>query len=96
MRIGINALYLLPGKVGGSETYIRNLVQSLLKIDRDNTYVIFINKESIGIFQEFAPASRSYPVPSRRPIVQYAFSGSNSFYRSRSGATRSMFSFLPG
>ena len=55
MRIGINALYLLPGKVGGSETYIRNLVKSLLKLDQDNTYVIFINKESIGVFQKSAP-----------------------------------------
>ncbi len=50
MRIGINALYLLPGKVGGSETYIRNLVQNLLEVDRDNTYCIFINQESKGIF----------------------------------------------
>ncbi len=55
VRIGINALYLLPGKVGGSEIYIRNLVQSLLEIDRDNTYVIFINKESKGIFSEIIP-----------------------------------------
>jgi glycosyltransferase involved in cell wall biosynthesis len=55
VRIGINALYLLPGKVGGSETYIRNLVKHLSKIDKNNTYIIFINKESIGIFQESAP-----------------------------------------
>jgi glycosyltransferase involved in cell wall biosynthesis len=55
VRIGINALYLLPGKVGGSETYIRSLVQHLLKIDRENTYCIFINKESIGIFLDTDP-----------------------------------------
>jgi len=55
LRIGINALYLLPGKVGGSETYIRSLVRSLLEIDRDNTYVFFINKESKGIFPESDP-----------------------------------------
>jgi glycosyltransferase involved in cell wall biosynthesis len=71
VRIGINALYLLPGKVGGSETYIRNLVQSLSKLDRDNTYVIFINKESIGIFQELAPRLIIVPCPiqaTNRPI----------------------------
>jgi glycosyltransferase involved in cell wall biosynthesis len=55
VRIGINALYLLPGKVGGSETYIRSLVQHLLEIDRENTYCIFINRESIGIFPESDP-----------------------------------------
>jgi glycosyltransferase involved in cell wall biosynthesis len=71
VRIGINALYLLPGKVGGSETYIRNLVQSLLKLDREITYVIFINKESIGIFQELAPRLIIVPCPiqaTNRPI----------------------------
>jgi glycosyltransferase involved in cell wall biosynthesis len=55
VRIGINALYLLPGKVGGTETYIRNLVRNLLEVERDNTYVIFINKESMGIFPESDP-----------------------------------------
>jgi len=71
LRIGINALYLLPGKVGGSETYIRNLVQSLLKIDRDNTYCIFINRESTGIFPEFDPRVKIVLCPlqaTNRPI----------------------------
>jgi glycosyltransferase involved in cell wall biosynthesis len=71
VRIAINALYLLPGKVGGSETYIRNLVKSLSKLDSYNTYVLFINKESIGIFQESAPRLTIVPCPIRaqnRPI----------------------------
>ena len=54
MRIGINALYLLPGKVGGTETYIRNLVKSLIELDSYNTYYIFINKESAGTFEQLA------------------------------------------
>ncbi len=71
MRIGINALYLLPGKVGGSETYLRNLVRSLLEIDRDNTYCIFINKESKGIFPESDPRLKIIPCPieaTNRPV----------------------------
>jgi glycosyltransferase involved in cell wall biosynthesis len=55
MRIGINALYLLPGKVGGSETYIRSLVENLARLDTDNTYFIFVNTESAGVFREAAP-----------------------------------------
>ena len=55
MRIGINALYLLPGKVGGSEVYIRNLAKWLDRTDKDNEYFIFINKESQGIFEQAAP-----------------------------------------
>jgi glycosyltransferase involved in cell wall biosynthesis len=71
MRIGINALYLLPGKVGGSETYIRSLVRGLLKIDRDNAYFIFINKESVGIFQGIVPHLHIVPCPvqaTNRPL----------------------------
>jgi glycosyltransferase involved in cell wall biosynthesis len=71
VRIGINALYLLPGKVGGSETYIRSLVRSLLEIDRDNTYVIFINKESKGIFLQTDPRVKIILCPieaTNRPI----------------------------
>lgn len=62
MRIGINALYLLPGKVGGSETYIRNLVANLARLDRDNEYFIFVNRESEGIFRE-SPRITIVPCP---------------------------------
>jgi glycosyltransferase involved in cell wall biosynthesis len=71
VRIGINALYLLPGKVGGTETYIRSLVRSLLEIDRNNTYVIFINRESKGIFPGSDPRVKIIPCPIKavnRPI----------------------------
>ncbi|MBI5642546.1 MAG: glycosyltransferase family 4 protein [Deltaproteobacteria bacterium] len=52
MRIGINALYLLPGKVGGSEIYIRNLVKWLPRAESQNQYVIFTNRESAGVFDD--------------------------------------------
>jgi glycosyltransferase involved in cell wall biosynthesis len=55
MKIGINALYLLPGRVGGSETYIRNLVKWLPIIDHENEYLVFINEESREVFD--TPAS---------------------------------------
>jgi len=57
LRIGINALYLLPGKVGGSETYVRNLVKWLLKVAPSNDYVVFINRESSGVFESLAPGA---------------------------------------
>jgi glycosyltransferase involved in cell wall biosynthesis len=46
---------MLPGKVGGSETYLRNLVEWLAVIDRVNMYVIFINRESEGTIDPPAP-----------------------------------------
>jgi glycosyltransferase involved in cell wall biosynthesis len=46
MRIGVNALYLLPGGVGGTEIYLRNLLRALAEIDRVNQYVVFTNSET--------------------------------------------------
>jgi glycosyltransferase involved in cell wall biosynthesis len=71
VRIGINALYLLPGKVGGSEIYIRNLVKQLVAIDRDNEYLIFVNRESAGIFESLASGVRVISCPvhaANRPL----------------------------
>ena len=50
MRIGINALFMIPGGVGGSETYLRNLITHLGRIDQTNEYVVFTNKESSNTF----------------------------------------------
>ncbi len=71
MRIGINALYLIPGRVGGTETYIRNLVKALAKVDGKNEYFIFINSESRGIFENIAPnmqVVRCHFRATRRPV----------------------------
>jgi glycosyltransferase involved in cell wall biosynthesis len=46
LRIGINALYLIPGGVGGTEIYLRNLLQALAEIDTCNQYILFTNRET--------------------------------------------------
>jgi glycosyltransferase involved in cell wall biosynthesis len=45
-RIGINALYLIPGGVGGTEIYLRELLKALAEIDPVNEYLIFTNLET--------------------------------------------------
>ena len=45
-RIGVNALYLIPGGVGGTEIYLRNLLGALAELDCTNEYVIFTNRET--------------------------------------------------
>ena len=45
-RIGINALYLIPGGVGGTEIYLRELLEALARIDGDNLYFVFTNRET--------------------------------------------------
>jgi glycosyltransferase involved in cell wall biosynthesis len=46
MRIGVNALYLIPGGVGGTETYLRALLVELAGIDGENQYFVFTNRET--------------------------------------------------
>ena len=46
MRIGVNALYLIPGGVGGTEIYLRSLLPALAEIDGQNEYFVFTNQET--------------------------------------------------
>lgn len=45
-RIGVNALYLIPGGVGGTEIYLRELLRALAEIDSRNEYFVFTNLET--------------------------------------------------
>jgi glycosyltransferase involved in cell wall biosynthesis len=45
-RIGVNALYLIPGGVGGTEIYLRELLAALARIDTGNEYFVFTNRET--------------------------------------------------
>jgi glycosyltransferase involved in cell wall biosynthesis len=46
LRIGINALFLIPGEVGGTEIYVRFLLDALARIDPANEYFVFFNRET--------------------------------------------------
>ncbi|MFH1562090.1 MAG: glycosyltransferase family 1 protein [Nitrospirota bacterium] len=50
MRIGIDALFVLPGINQGITTYLCNLLKNLLEIDKQNEYILFVGKENKGIF----------------------------------------------
>jgi len=46
MQVGINLLYLIPGVVGGTETYARQLIISLLsKIEDSDKLIVFCSRE---------------------------------------------------
>lgn len=62
LRIGVNALYLLPGSVGGTEIYLRSLLTALAAIDRQNRYVVFTNRET---GRDLLPAGRNFE---QRPL----------------------------
>lgn len=71
LRIGINALYLIPGGVGGTEIYLRHLLQALHVVDDRNQYFVYVNKETDP---ELVPRADSFhlvrcPVAARhRPL----------------------------
>lgn len=54
MKVGIVALDFTPGKTGGVETYLRDLIAGLQKIDDENEYVVFVRGEagSLGLASE--------------------------------------------
>lgn len=64
IRIGVNALYMIPGRIGGTEIYLRNLVRALAEIDGTNEYVLFTNRET---GQALAPGSSNFVV-AEQPI----------------------------
>src|SRR6476659_7856849 len=49
LRIGVNALYLIPGAVGGTEIYARNLLSALSQLDSANQYFIATNRETVDL-----------------------------------------------
>jgi glycosyltransferase involved in cell wall biosynthesis len=71
MRIALNLLYLIPGVVGGTETYAKALIRTLAAIDGDNEYVVFVN--GLGAEMDVTPAPNFRRVvcpfnPIRRPV----------------------------
>lgn len=46
MRIGINALYLIPGGVGGTEIYLRRLLEAMEGLETEHEIIVFSNRET--------------------------------------------------
>ncbi len=53
MRVGVNTLFLIPGEVGGSETYLRGLLPALTGVEPSLELVIFTNRENHDSFGDF-------------------------------------------
>ncbi len=56
MRIGVNTLFLIPGEVGGTETYLRETLRALAELSEDVEWVLFTNRENDGYLRRiFGP-----------------------------------------
>ncbi|HWO23648.1 MAG TPA: glycosyltransferase family 1 protein [Kofleriaceae bacterium] len=64
MRIGVNALFLVPGRAGGVETYLRELLRELPRVAPTVEFVIFTNRENHGTFADHRRVA--LPVSGRR------------------------------
>jgi glycosyltransferase involved in cell wall biosynthesis len=49
MRIALNLLFLIPGVVGGTQTYATGLMRGLAEIDTENEYFVFLNREAADL-----------------------------------------------
>ena len=55
MQIALNLLYLIPGVVGGTETYARSLIHALASEDGENEYTVYLSREAADL--DVTPAS---------------------------------------
>lgn len=69
--IGVNALYLIPGGVGGTEIYLRHLLTAIAASPRGHRFVVFLNAET-GL--DLVPEQRDFEaiqtgvMAQRRPV----------------------------
>lgn len=75
MLIALNLLYLIPGVVGGTETYATSLIHALAKEDGENDYVVFVNKGAADLDVTPGPNFHRVVCPfiALRRIVRYGW-----------------------
>lgn len=53
IEIAIDLLWLRPRQVGGTEFYIRNLLDGFLKLDRDYQFVLMVSRDNAETFEKY-------------------------------------------
>lgn len=53
MRIGIDLLWVRVGICGGTESFIRNLLDGFWQFDKDNQYILFVSRDNGESFREY-------------------------------------------
>jgi glycosyltransferase involved in cell wall biosynthesis len=51
MKIGVNTLFLIPGEVGGTETYLRQTLLAMAEHYPDVSLVLFTNRENLPVLR---------------------------------------------
>ena len=61
LRLGVNALFYLPGEVGGSETYLRETLRALARRPDRPDLVLFTNAENDRLLRAECPGAETVP-----------------------------------
>ena len=75
MRIGVNTLFLIPGEVGGTETYLRQTLLAIAKHFPGVELVLFTNKENDSVLRKDLAKFK------QTEFVQLDFKASNRYAR---------------
>lgn len=57
-RIAIDLLWLRPKKVGGTESYIRNLLDGFMELDADFAFLLLVSQDNASTFRKYEQDSR--------------------------------------
>lgn len=71
MKIGLNAISFVPGRMGGMETYFRNLVTLLQRLDQSNRYTLFCDRRFASEFALENPSFSIEPVNYAKPSLKW-------------------------
>lgn len=75
MIIGINAITFVPGKIGGMETYVRNLVDRIQRDDTGNSYLLLCDRRFAGEFPVVGDNLRMQHIDYARPSLNWFMRG---------------------
>ena len=53
MKIGIDLLWVRPGICGGTESFIRNLMNGFGRYDETDEFMLFVSRDNSDSFQAF-------------------------------------------
>lgn len=57
-KIAIDLLWLRPGKVGGTESYIRNLLDGFSKLEEEFDFTLLVSKDNAKTFEKYEADGR--------------------------------------
>lgn len=57
-KVAIDLLWLRPGKVGGTESFIRNLLDGFMKLDEDFDFTLLVSLDNVDTFRKYEKDQR--------------------------------------